>query len=146
MGQIESNFRQFDAALLLDAGTAGAKTASFNASVSSINLGTARVRGEMVVDVSALDVGTGDESYKVVLLGGTEAGFSSGKEEELAVVALGGASTKEGDQVDVAPLRLTVPFDTHRAGQIYSHVRLRVVMSGTTPSVTLGECYLTRSI
>lgn len=79
-----------------------------------VDLGVGQVLGEMIVDLQAIDVGTGDERYLIVLQGADDAAFSGGK-IALACLILGDSSLNFG-QADSIVGRYHVPFrnDPHR--------------------------------
>ena len=60
---------------------AGAVTSSgygtVDAAAKGVNLGDGLVRGNLVIDVSAIKISAKDEIYEIHLIGGTDADFSS---------------------------------------------------------------------
>lgn len=138
----------YDAGLLLK--DAGAVTTTGQGTVASaaviLDLGAAIVGpsaptaaqvldGNMIVDVSAIDVVTGDESYEIVLQGSNSATFASGI-VGLAWTHIGGATGIPGTAA-VASLvgRNVVPFRNELNGVVYRYVRVEHVIGGTTPSI-----------
>lgn len=141
-----SQFFTFDASLQFSDG--GAKTATGIAQVASANvildLGSGVTRGTAVFDVSALDVVTGDESYKLVLEFSNSATFASGIKEGPAIT-IGGDAAVLGDANDAVG-RYTLPFNNEFPALtggisapntvVYRYMRVRHVIAGTTPSIT----------
>jgi hypothetical protein len=127
----------FDAGLLLK--DTGAVTASGNATVSAaakiLDLGAARVDARVIMDVSAIDTVTGDESYILQVQGSNSASFASSV-VALASKQLGGA-TPTGNTAATGTGRFELPFSNEENGVTYRYLRLRYVIAGTTPSINL---------
>jgi hypothetical protein len=125
----------YDHALLLK--DAGALTSSANSQVSGqarvLDLGAGRVDGRVVLDVSAIDTVTGDESYIAQVQVSNSATFASGV-VAIASKQLGGA-TPTGNTVATPIGRYEVHFSNEENGVLYRYARLRWVIAGTTPSV-----------
>lgn len=123
----------FDANLQFkDAGLVAASAAATVASAAApVNVGTGFFSGDMVIDVTAIEVATGDEVYTITVQGGTESGFSSGTEVELQSIKLGDSSVQLGDTDDVVG-RYVLPF-TNRAvdGTCYQYLRVYTTVAGT---------------
>jgi len=103
-----------------------------------VDLGVGQVVGEMIVDIQALDVGSGDERYLIVLQGADDSAFTTGK-IALAALILGDSTLNFG-QADSVVGRYHVPFrnDPHRgvAGGTYDQPKryartLAVGVAGT---------------
>lgn len=123
----------FDANLeFKDAGlVASSAAATVDSAAAVIDVGTGFFSADMVIDVSAIEVATGDENYRIAVQGATESGFSSGTEVELQSIDLGDSSTTLGDTDDVAG-RYVLPF-TNRAldGTCYRYLRVYTTVAGT---------------
>jgi hypothetical protein len=102
------------------------------AAAAVVNIGKGKVNGRMVVDVSAVDIANTDERYILNLMGGSDAVFTS--EVSLAAMDLGAAAPIEGN-VDALATRYQIPFSNEKGGILYPYVRVRHVLSGTTPSI-----------
>ena len=129
----------FDSGLQLK--DAGAVTTSGQGQVGGsariVDLGDGDVRGDLVLDVSAIDTTSADESYKLILQGSNSASFASGN-EGLAFIALGSATGVQGFNVvgaATAAGRYIVSFRNERGGTRYRYVRMQHVPAGTTPSI-----------
>lgn len=130
-----------DTQLILKAAGA-AQTASANGSLI-LDLGgsgqdfTPMVHFSMMVDVSAIDVTTGDESYRLILEGSDSDTFASAI-EPLCEVSLGGAGAGLPANGDVASDtgRYVVKGCNLRNEHTYRYARLTWVIAGTTPSIT----------
>ncbi|BBO73870.1 hypothetical protein DSCW_12870 [Desulfosarcina widdelii] len=94
-----------------------------------VNLGTGLVTGNLVVDVTAIEIADDDELYKISLQGSSSATFAS-TIVDLAEITLGAAEVIGGDQ-DSAIGRYIVPFRTEKNGTIWPYVRLYTDVDGT---------------
>lgn len=73
-----------------------------------VDLGAGQVSGEMIVDLMAIDVGTGNEVYYLILMGSDNSSFTSGV-RPLAVLLLGDSSlTLAGADSTIG--RYVIPF------------------------------------
>ncbi len=103
-----------------------------------VDLGTGVTRGDMQVDVSAIDVAGGDELYHVILEGSNSPTFASGV-VPLAVLTLGDAAVMiGGGDTDGGPGRYIVPFRNERDGVVYRYVRLFLDVTGASASLTFA--------
>ena len=134
-----NNPRNFTFDALLQLRDAVAMTASGAMQVGGSNkivdLGAGLVEGNLVLDVSAIDVSSTDESYTVYLEGSNASDFSSGivplvaKPLGIAVANVRSAASGTGRHV--------IPFTNEENGTVYRYVRGYVVIAGTTPSITM---------
>lgn len=139
----------FDADRLLS-DNAAAYTASGFAQVASANgivdLGgnqnvtpkqQARIDAVAVVDVTAIDISSGDESYKLLVLGSNAADMGSN------CVCLGSTQLGKASHTDVPNAadsvvgRYEVPFTNEQAGTKYQYIAVYLVIAGTSPSISL---------
>lgn len=97
-----------------------------------LNLGQGLVRGNMILDISAITIDDSDEKYEIHLIGGNDASFT--QQVSLICKELGASASLEGNQ-DSKAGRCIVPFQNEMAGTIYPYVRVRHVISGSTPSI-----------
>lgn len=141
IGVRHTNYIVDDALALLAAGAA--QTASGDSPLI-VDLGggdqpySPIVNFAMMIDVTAIDVTTGDEEYRLILEGSDSATFASGI-EPLCEASLGGAGVGLPANGDVASDigRYVVPGCNLKNEHTYRYVRLTWVISGTTPSITL---------
>lgn len=123
-----------------DAGLVAASAAATVSGAAKIaNVGNGRVDGEMVIDVTAIEIASNDELYAVAIQGSTSASFASGI-EELAVVNLGAAEVIGGDS-DSTVGRYEIPFSNVKAGVTYPYLRVYTTVAGT---VATGINYVAR--
>lgn len=96
----------------------------------------AEFNGELQVEVSAIDIVDNNEKYDIHLQGSNDSGFASGI-ANLARLSLSDAAVADaGADVDGAVGRYRVPFSNQQNRVTYRFVRLRIVVAGTTPSIT----------
>lgn len=124
----------FDTKLLLK--DSGAVTSSrygtVNASAKVINLGSGLVRGNVIIDISAIKISDSDEKYSLHLMGGSDESFTL--EVSLCSKELGHNASLEGNR-DSKISRVILPFQNAERGFVYPFLRIRHVISGTSPSI-----------
>lgn len=134
---------QYTLDTLLQLKDAGAITADAAAQVGGaakvIDLGSnALVNGVVMIDVSALDLVTGDEGYMVQLQGSSSSTFASDV-NNLATLNLGGATSIFASAASASTLaaatRFIVPFRNEKGGVRYRYLRAYTDVNGTTPSI-----------
>ena len=133
MANVYSHY-PYDAALLLK--SAALVGASADGSLI-VNLGKGIVDADLVIDVTATEIDTTDESYTVIIEGSPDATFgTAGNIVALSRLVLGHASAAA-----MAPQGLTsvvgryvLPFRNEQVGTIYPYVRIRTVVAGTIGS------------
>lgn len=110
--------------LLKDAGAVTADGAgTVGGSARVLDLGDqAKTEGRLIVDTSAVDATTGDETQRIILQGCNAIGFGSGVAElaSLAITSVG---------------RTEAMFSTRQGSTNYRYVRVFTDVGGTTPSV-----------
>lgn len=116
--------RTYDHLLLLkDAGAIAADgAATVDGQARVCDVGPA-VMGPVlaVVDTSAIDTVTGDETYTVRIQGATTIGF--------------GSPVELGARTITAAGRTEIPFSNENGGVVYQYIRAYVDVGGTTPSI-----------
>jgi hypothetical protein len=123
----------FDAATLLK--DAGAITSSAAAQVGGaariIDVGDVEVRGDLVLEVSAMDIVGNDEFYEIVLQGSPDDDFgTAGNIQDIAVVQLAAKEKKrtDSDKDDVVG-RYVVPVSNRFNETNYRYLRLYTVVT-----------------
>jgi hypothetical protein len=115
---------------------------------ASPSSGAGRTDGILSMDITACDFTSGDESYKLYLMGSNDAAWGNGNVEELASHSLGAVTagravaTIMGASPTIPPTNLSgtiiqLPFTNLMQRIYYRYVRLYAVISGTTPSITM---------
>lgn len=113
-----------------DAGlVASSAAATVGGEAQVVDVGTGLVKGELVVDVTAIEIADDDELFKISLQGSSKATFAD-TFEDLAILELGAAEVLGGDQ-DSTTGRYVVPFRTERNQTVYDQLRVYVDVSGT---------------
>lgn len=131
---LDANLQLKDAGLI-----AATAVTTVGGSAVTIDLGSAKFqKGRVIVDVSACEVATGDEAYRIQLQGSETSNFSTAY--ELATRILGDSSVS-GQAIDTAVgSRHVLYFDNvaHTSASVTGgepkpmrYLRLRTVVSGT---------------
>ena len=115
---------------------AGAVTSSgygtVDASAKVVNLGDGLVRGNLIIDISAIKISANDEKYEIHLIGGSDETFT--EEVSLGSKELGANENLQGNR-DSKLSRVIMAFQNEERGVVYPYVRVRHVISGTSPSI-----------
>jgi len=130
---------------LKDAGLVASNLAgTVDGQAKVVNLGRELVEGKLVIDVSALEIDSGDELYRIKLQGSAAHDFSSIL-EDLAILELGAKEVIGGDQ-DSQPSRYVVPFSNVKGLYAWPYVRLYTEVSGSIASGINFLAFLTPEI
>lgn len=95
-----------------------------------------RIDAVCVIDVTALDIASGDETYKFILVGSNDPALATGNVELGSVQVGKGAALEILNAADSVTGRIELMFSTNLAGSLYEYVGLYCVIAGTTPSIT----------
>ena len=129
--------------IMKDAGlVAASAAATVDSEAKIVNLGAGMVEGNLVVDVTAIEIASNDEGYRISLQGSSSATFAD-TIEELASVELGAAEVLGGDQ-DSTTGRYVVPFRTEKNGTVWPYVRVYCEVVGTIATGINYSAYLTK--
>ena len=124
--------------LLKDAGAVAASAAATVLSAAKVlDLGAGEVDGDIVIDVSAMDIVGNDEKYDIVAQLSSDAAFgTAGNIVERCEISLGAKETKitDCDRDDVVG-RYILPFDNVVNGTPYRYLRIYIVEAGATSSI-----------
>lgn len=124
----------YDHSLLMkDAGLVAASAAAqVSGSNKIIDVGAQEMTADVVVDVTACEVATGDELYTILVEGSSSASFASGI-DTLAMKQIGHLTPKIGgsDVTDGATGRFVIPFRNEVNGTVYRYIRVYTVVAGT---------------
>ena len=140
------NSYTLDAAHILKA-IGGAAVTTSAAFATIIDFGAAYYRGDMVVDVSAIDTVTGDEEYSIVLQGTNVAGFGTKTDVwDIATLQLGADTPKATDSnVDDGVGRYVLGVSNEfPGGTLLRYVRLYTVAAIASSSITYSA-FLSRN-
>jgi hypothetical protein len=116
--------KTYDAALALKA--AGLIATSAAGSLI-LDLGDGLMEADLILDVSAMEVATGDEVYTISLEGSNVAAMTSGS-VELARTVLGNNPAPADADTDVG--RRVLPVRNELGGVLYRYVRLHTTVAG----------------
>ena len=127
----QRDFTYDDALRLLDAGLIAADDiAQVDSADAILDLGEARFDGRVIIDASAVEVATGDESYDFVIEFSDSATFASGIVRGPAFKLGDAAALGNADQ-DNGAGRYELPFCNQINGVVYRYMRLAVDVTGT---------------
>jgi len=126
----------FDTKLILKAAGLVASTANG----TGIEVGEGKISARMVIDVSAIEIDTGDEKYVLHLVGGDDSDFTNST--SLGSIEVGGSTSGIEGNVDSEIGRFEIPVSNEKGGVIYPHVRLRTIISGTVGTGINFSAYL----
>jgi hypothetical protein len=124
-------------------------TGFVNNSNAVLDLQPGRFMGMLALDITALDITSGNETYQLSLLGSNDNTFGNGNVDLLAfhdfaaapagriIPTLLAASPTIPDAGRAGSL-IAIPFTNIMQGFIYRYLKLDAVLAGTTPSITLS--------
>lgn len=139
----------YDASLDLTGGTNATFTATgYLNGTTNLDVGPGRVTGLWAMDISNMKVSVTDEVYKFHLMGSNDAAWGNGNVELLAyhdfasLVANRVVATILGASPAIPPTNIVgteiaIPFSNLMQRIVYRYLRAYVVISGTSPTVTL---------
>lgn len=139
----------FDVATAFANGQTLTATGYVNAIQAQVDIGAGRWIGKLNIDISALDLSSGDETYRLFLLGSNDPAFANGNVEILASQDWAAASAGRliatiVPASDAVPSprksasRFTIPVSNQRGIYVFRYLQLYLVAGGTTPSMTLA--------
>lgn len=96
----------------------------------------ARIDACAVIDVSAVKISAGNETYWIQIIGSNDPGLATGNVMLAAVQVGKGASLSGLNMADSVVGRIELPFCTQVAGALFEYVGVYVTMGGTSPSIT----------
>jgi hypothetical protein len=94
-----------------------------------------RVDAQAIIDISAIDIASGDELYTFLIQGSSVSNFASNV-QNLAAVNFGKTAVRPGGAIDSLVGRYEIGFTNEQAGVMYQYCRLFRVLAGTSPSIT----------
>jgi hypothetical protein len=131
------SMKTYDHATLLKA--AGLVAASAAGSVI-LDLGDGFMECDMVIDITALEVATGDEIYTISLEGSSVAAMTSGS-VELAKITVG--NNPAPADADTSTGRHILPIRNELNGTLYRYVRVYTTVAGTIATGINYSAFLT---
>jgi hypothetical protein len=138
------NARIFDNATnMKDAGLVAASAAATVSAVAKIlDLGTGLMEGQVIVDIAAIEVATGDESYRIEVQLSNSSSFASGIVHS-AILHVGD-STVTFESADSAIGRYIVPVRNAKNGVLYRYMRIYTRVAGTVATGVNYEAFFTK--
>lgn len=141
----------FDANLeMKDAGLVAADAAAqVDGSNKILAVGDATFKGVLVVDVSAIEIASNDEVYRICVQGSSSATFASDV-QNLAVLPLGATEVNPGGAIDSVTGRYELWFSNQQAGVTYPYIRVYTdvngaIATGINYSAFIGRDFLTHA-
>lgn len=129
---------------LKDAGLVASDAAgTVDGSAAVVDLGEGYVEGHMVVDVTAIEIASNDELYKIKLQGSSREDFAHNI-EDLAIIELGAKEVLGGD-MDSLTGRYMVPFTNVKGSYIWPYVRLYCDVNGSIATGINFSAFLQRN-
>lgn len=123
------SFTRDDSLILKDAGlVASSAAAQVDGSAQIVNVGTGFYEGNAVIDVSAIEIASNTEVYRIYIQGSNSDTFASGI-ACLAVLELGANEVTESD-TDSAIGRYVLPFTNEHNGTCYENLRAYTTAAG----------------
>mgnify|MGYP001617837773 CR=1 FL=1 len=135
-----------DTALIMkDDGLIAASAAATVASVATIlDVGNGFTKGTVVVEVTAIEVATGDEIYSIEVQGSNSSSFASG------IVILSqlrvGDSTVSFESADSTVGTYRIPVENEKLGTHYRYMRIYTRVAGTVATGINYNAFLTKHI
>lgn len=99
---------------------------------------SARIEAVAVIDVTAIDVTSSNETYKLLVVVSNDPNFGAAAVVNAGAIELGFAgSTDVINGISSVTGRYEVMFTNQIAGTIYEYAAVYLVAGGTTPSITI---------
>lgn len=97
------------------------------------NLGAGYVEGDILIDVSAIEIASNDEIYDIILQLSSDSDFGTDTNiREKVAISLSAAEVKRSDcNADDVVGRYIVPFNNRVASTNYQYARIYTVVGGT---------------
>lgn len=132
---------------LKDAGLVASSAAATVASAAKVlDLGAGFVKGNIVLEVTALEIASNDEIYDIVAQLSSDSDFGTAANiVERCALNLSAKEVKRTDcDRDDTTGRFILPFDNEVAGTIYRYMRLYTIVGGSIASGINYSAYLAR--
>jgi len=131
-------------ALMQDAANITATVAGKVATVARVyDAGAARIDARLIFDITAAEVATGNESYRVQVQGSSSPSFATDV-WNLGAIQLGDSSVSL-ETVDTVAGRREIAFTNEVNGVVLRYIRVHFVVAGTidTTGLSVGNMWLT---
>lgn len=133
----------YDTKLVLkDSGLVAADAAGqVGGSDQILDVGSGLVKGHLIIDVTAIEIASNDEKYKISLQGSSKSDFAD-TYEDLVILELGAKEVLGGDQDSIIG-RYKIPFTNERNGTVYQYLRSYTDVNGSISEGINYSAYLT---
>ena len=117
--------------LVKDAGLVAADAAAQVSSADKIlDVGAARLDAMLVIDVTAIEIASNDELYRIIVQGSSSSSFASDI-QNLAEMTLGATEVRPGGAIDSAVGRYELPFTNYQDDVTYRYLRVYTDVNGS---------------
>lgn len=141
------NFTYDTALELKDAGlVASSAAATVSSAAKVLDLGDGFVEGNIVLEVSALEIASNDEKYDIIAQLSPDAAFgTAGNIVDKCGLCLCAAEVTLTDSTKDSEVgRFVLPFDNEVNGTVYRYMRLYTVVAGTIATGINYTAFLAR--
>lgn len=109
------------------------------ADVTTLTPQQPRIDAQLILDITALDITSGNETYQIDLMVSNDPAFAAGNAVCAAGVQLGKGASLRGAvaQKDSVTGRIELGFTNQVSGNIYQYAKLFLTLGGTTPSINI---------
>lgn len=99
----------------------------------------ARIDAMLILDITAIDVTSGNETYQIDIMLSNDSSFAAGNVVCGGGIQLGKGASLRGPvaQADSVTGRYELGFTNQVAGTIYEYMKVYVTTGGTTPSISI---------
>lgn len=100
----------------------------------------ARIDAVLVLDITAVDISSGSETYQIDIMGSNDPNFAAAAPVCLGGIQFGKGASLRGAvaQKDSVIGRIELGFTNNLAGSIYQFLKVYLTTGGTTPSVNIS--------
>lgn len=99
----------------------------------------ARIDAVAVVDVTALKISSGNETYKLLINGSNDPNFGAANVVNLGAIELNAAGSDDApNSMTSVTGRYEIMFAMQVAGTNYEFLQMYLVLGGTTPSINIS--------
>lgn len=117
---------------------------------TQLDIGLGRYDGYLVLDISNMKISTTDETYFFYLLGSNDASWTSGNVETICAKDFAGLAANRAvpticpasyavPATGRSSTRWALPFTNEIGTFVFRYLQLRVIIGGTSPTVSLSS-------
>jgi hypothetical protein len=103
----------------------------------------ALINAAVIVDVTAIKISAGNETYKLLVLLSNDIAFGPGNVEQAGEIMLGKGVARDGsNMMDSVTGRYEIMFSNQVAGNFYQYAALYLIIGGTAPTITMQDAFI----